>query len=133
MSGVKTVNPIYIDTHVAIWLAEKKLTKLSKPAIRVIEKTQIIYLPAMVELELYVLSESGKIKMMPDDIIQWLYKTLHFQAPTSSMVDVCDRAKSISWTRDVFDRMIVAEAMVAGASLVTKDASILQHYKQALW
>ena len=101
---------MYLDTHVAIWIAEKKLRKLSRKAISAIEGSGLIYLPAMVELELQVLSEIGKIKVTPKEIIASLSKNLDLQISTVLFYDVCDEAKSLSWTRDLFDRLIVAEA-----------------------
>ncbi len=37
------------------------------------------------------------------------------------------------WTRDPFDRLIVANAKAANASLVTKDERILKNYSRAVW
>ena len=125
---------IYLDTHVAIWIGQKKLNKLSRKAINAIEKSELIYLPAMVELELQVLSEIGKIKVLPEEIITSLRDILALQLSTNLFFDICDKAKSISWTRDLFDRLIVAEAICGGnAPLVTADANIHEHYKKALW
>ena len=38
-----------------------------------------------------------------------------------------------SWTRDPFDRIIVANAICAESQLLTKDANILGNYKNAVW
>lgn len=38
-----------------------------------------------------------------------------------------------SWTRDPFDRLIVANAKAAGAPLITKDERIRKHYRRAIW
>ena len=38
-----------------------------------------------------------------------------------------------SWTGDPFDRIIVAQAALRRASLITKDADIRAHYDRALW
>ena len=46
---------------------------------------------------------------------------------------VVDHALSETWTRDPFDRLIVANAKAAGAPLVTKDERMLEHYSRALW
>ena len=37
------------------------------------------------------------------------------------------------WTRDTFDRLIVAQAKTRDASLLTKDRTILEHYPHAVW
>ncbi len=44
-----------------------------------------------------------------------------------------DQAIDYQWTRDVFDRLITAEAEAMGFALVTKDKNILANYKQAIW
>ena len=36
------------------------------------------------------------------------------------------------WTRDPFDRLIVANAKAAGAPLITKDERIRKHYRRAI-
>jgi PIN domain nuclease of toxin-antitoxin system len=46
---------------------------------------------------------------------------------------IVDHALEETWTRDPFDRLIVANAKAAGAPLVTKDERILGHYSRALW
>jgi len=56
-------------------------------------------------------------------------------------VEVCDLpfpevvrcALAQSWTRDPFDRVIVAQAAVRSARLLTKDQTIRDHYQHALW
>ena len=37
------------------------------------------------------------------------------------------------WTRDPFDRLIAAQAIVADAPLVTADRTILEHLPLATW
>jgi PIN domain nuclease of toxin-antitoxin system len=39
----------------------------------------------------------------------------------------------ITWTRDVFDRLIVANAMVNGNILLSKDHKIRENYIHARW
>jgi len=42
-------------------------------------------------------------------------------------------ANGLSWTRDPFDRMIAAQAIVADAPLVTADRTILGNLPLATW
>jgi len=42
-------------------------------------------------------------------------------------------AESQDWTRDLFDRLIVAEASLFDAPLVSKDVTIQANYPQAIW
>jgi len=127
------LSPIYLDTHVVIWLGQKKQGKLSRKAKSLIEHNEIC-VPAMVELELQVLNEIGKIKVIPAEILASLRDILMPQLSMRPFFDICDKAKSLSWTRDLFDRLIVAEAACAGnAPLITADANIHAHYKKAVW
>jgi PIN domain nuclease of toxin-antitoxin system len=47
--------------------------------------------------------------------------------------DVIRRAVTLSWTRDPFDRFIVAQAAVRDARLVTKDRTLRKRYRASLW
>ena len=47
--------------------------------------------------------------------------------------DVIARALTIGWTRDPFDRLIVANAMADGVKLITADENIRAHFKDAVW
>lgn len=40
---------------------------------------------------------------------------------------------SLSWTRDPFDRMICAQAVVDGDTLLTRDRRIRAHLESARW
>ena len=48
-------------------------------------------------------------------------------------IDVATEALRHSWTRDMFDRLIVAQAAVTKSHLITKDEFIRQHYTRAVW
>lgn len=50
-----------------------------------------------------------------------------------STVDLVQAATDISWTRDPFDRLIAAHAIVTGAPLVTADETILENLPLATW
>jgi PIN domain nuclease of toxin-antitoxin system len=42
-------------------------------------------------------------------------------------------AAGLSWTRDPFDRLIAAHAILADATLLTADRTILANLPQAAW
>jgi PIN domain nuclease of toxin-antitoxin system len=50
-----------------------------------------------------------------------------------SFADLIQRAVDLSWTRDPFDRMIAAHAIVADIPLVTADKTILDNLPLATW
>jgi PIN domain nuclease of toxin-antitoxin system len=127
------LNPTFLDTHVVIWLRENRLSRLSGTARREIERADALLCSPVVKLELAYLEEIGRLKISPQEMLD--AQTLHFSIGLSShsLAEVCAAAESVTWVRDLFDRLIVAEAMVAGAKLVTADAHILKHYKKAVW
>lgn len=43
------------------------------------------------------------------------------------------KATSLDWTREPFDRIIVAQAIAREASLVTRDQTILANFAGAVW
>ncbi len=49
------------------------------------------------------------------------------------LAQVVTEALSQTWTRDPFDRLIVATAAARAAPLVTKDETIRAHYRHAVW
>jgi PIN domain nuclease of toxin-antitoxin system len=62
-----------------------------------------------------------------------LRRTIGLQVLDAPLTAVIGVAKEISWTRDPFDRLIAAQAIVADAPLVTADRTILEHLPQAIW
>ena len=42
-------------------------------------------------------------------------------------------AKSLDWTRDPFDRLIVGQARASRLGLITKDRQIRRHFDGAFW
>ena len=49
------------------------------------------------------------------------------------MAEVTEHCLDLSWTRDAFDRLIVAQAALDRAKLITRDRLILKHYPKAVW
>jgi PIN domain nuclease of toxin-antitoxin system len=50
-----------------------------------------------------------------------------------SSTRLAEAAVDLSWTRDPFDRLIAAHAVVAGAPLLTADRTILDNLDLATW
>ncbi len=123
---------VCLDTHIVAWLYAGMVEKLSAPAQQAIETSALLYSP-MVALELQYLHEIGRLRVASDTILMALHDDIGLQPTDLSFNTVVATAKSLHWTRDVFDRMIVATAMAADAQLITKDTTIRQHSTVALW
>ena len=127
MAGV-----IRLDTHVAVWLYTGEIERLSAPAIDAIE-SHLPFISPMVQLELTYLHEIGRLTVSGADIVGDLQERIGLRLSESTMTAVVHAAASLTWTRDPFDRIIVADAIVAAAHLVTKDDVIREHTTSALW
>ncbi len=62
-----------------------------------------------------------------------LRRDVGLEVDDASFAEVADAAVGLTWTRDPFDRLIAAHAIVAGATLLTADRTILEHLPQAAW
>ncbi len=123
---------IFLDTHVIVWLYAGCINKLSKKAITQIEENEL-FISQVVRLELQYLFEIGRITVKPEDLIQTLNKSIGLKISQMKVDQVFDQAVKCFWTRDVFDRLIAAEAESSDLMLITKDEKILRHYEKALW
>jgi PIN domain nuclease of toxin-antitoxin system len=123
---------IQIDTHVVIWLAERRLASLSAVAVRLVERETLEISP-MVLMELETLHESGKLKNDPDRLVEVVRRDFGLGGSAAAFADVIASARTFAWTRDPFDRLIVANAMADGARLLTADETILANFKDAVW
>lgn len=122
----------FLDTHIVLWLYDGLTERLSSNAIRQIEQTPLL-VSSMVELELHFLKEIGRVKSSPSHILEALSTDIGLQKSHAAFPDIIREARTLTWTRDPFDRIIVGEAMIFRARLVTKDENIRKHCPLAVW
>lgn len=123
---------IHLDTHVLIWLALRRSHRLSTRARTLVEREES-HISPMVMLELEILFENGKIDRDAASLIERLSGRIELAISQTPLPTIVDRARSFAWTRDPFDRLIVANAMADGARLITADQSILENFADAVW
>ena len=123
---------IYLDTHVVIWLYGDTVNKLSSLAENLIRQNDI-YISLMIRLELQYLYEIGRLGSSPNQIIEYLTNQANLRICQKDFSQIIHQAMQITWTRDVFDRLIVANAMVNENILLSKDHKILENYTHAKW
>ena len=123
---------IFIDTHVSVWLFQKDLKKFSQNAIRLIENNDII-ISAMSILELEFLYEIKRINYPQNEIISYLQNTIDLKISRNSLENITKKAVNIKFTRDPFDRIIIADCLVSNLKLLTRDRNILNNFDNAVW
>jgi PIN domain nuclease of toxin-antitoxin system len=123
---------MYLDTHAVVWFYYGELSAFPKDiADRLLNETLLIS-PAVL-LELQLLKEIKRIDDDPMLIFQTLEETIGLQLCDLEFSKIVTGALSQSWTRDPFDRLIVAQAAIQNAPLLSKDRTILRHYPLACW
>ncbi len=106
----------YIDTNVCVWLSQGDLGPIPSAAGEVLNAADQLLISPIVLLELGYLHEIQRIRI------------------PSRFLAVSNVALAEKWTRDPFDRMIVAQAKANGFSyLVTADREIEDKYPRAIW
>lgn len=125
--------PLYLDTHVLVWLYQDGATRLTPAGAQAIETTERLLISPMVELELTYLHEISRINCSAATILDTLRRDLDLEACKLPFASVVGAALPQTWTRDPFDRLIVAQAAHGHAPLLTADRNILGHYPGALW
>ena len=123
---------IYLDTHVMAWLYAGQTERLPAAARKAVNESELLISP-MVLLELQYLIEIGRFTDPVEQVVEILGRDLGLKVCDLPFPDVARRAVDLSWTRDPFDRLIVSQAGLREAPLVTKDRDIHEHYRGALW
>ena len=124
---------IYLDTHVVAWLFATAGEMLSPAARTAIDEADDIRISPMVRLELQYLYEIGCVTEAAAIVLDRLCPALGITVCETSFVSVVHAAESLAWTRDPFDRLIVAQAALREAPLVTKDGVLHANYRRCVW
>lgn len=120
---------VLIDTHILLWLlsGSKRLKDL-----KWIHKFPFYFISPISILEIRFLEECGKIKINLDKVLEGIQSDDRFKIDDVSLERLCLQALSISWTRDPFDRLLVAHSTIQNIPLGTCDELIQEHYPRTV-
>lgn len=124
---------LYLDTHVAIWLRQGAIERLPGSVRRQLDGDSPLRVSPMVLFELDVLHEIRRLRESSTSVIGGLARDLGVTVCGLPFAAVAAAASEVTWTRDPFDRLIVAQAIAARARLVTRDRRIRRHSTVAYW
>jgi PIN domain nuclease of toxin-antitoxin system len=122
---------IYLDTHIVVWLFAGQIEKLSSQANVLLNDNEILISP-IIRLELQYLLEINRITAPVNDIIAGLSNSIGLKICDKNFNSIINRSMNLNWTRDPFDRIIVANAAIDNNYLLTRDQTILKNYRKAL-
>lgn len=123
---------MHLDTHAVVWLHTGQLRRFT-PAVLDRLRPGGHHVSPAVRLELAYLHEIGRIATSSDVVLDTLRAHGGLDVASEPFDLVALRAVALTWTRDPFDRLIVAQALVAGQPLLTADRTIRAHLDTAVW
>lgn len=112
------MTPLLLDTHVVLWW-QAESAMLRAPIRRIIAAAELVYVSAASSWEAEIKRALGKLRLpapfsdvlAPNGFVE-LPVTMRHTTATSALP---------SHHRDPFDRLLVAQALVEGCTLVTRD------------
>jgi PIN domain nuclease of toxin-antitoxin system len=125
--------PLLLDTHVWLWTLDGTVGALTKPAIRLIERAAgegRLYVSDISFWEVAMLVSKGRLELAADPS-RWLQRAA--LAPGIQTLpltrDVLIESTRLAGTPhgDPADRMLIAQAQLIGASLMTCDKGIVAY------
>jgi PIN domain nuclease of toxin-antitoxin system len=110
---------ILLDTNALIWIAVGHAR--SRPLLK--RRDRLYVSPASL-LELQIVQESGKVRLQ-DATAAWVVEDDRWLVDEPPAVPWFLEAAEVGWTRDPFDRLLVAHARLRHWRLATADARLL--------
>lgn len=123
---------VYLDTHAVVWLYTKELKKFSKNTLGLLNQNNLLISP-MVKLELQYLYKKGRLTDTAEQIVNALQNEIDLKICNKNWLDIVNVAIRCEFTRDAFDRLIVAHAMLDNSILISKDENLTKHYANCIW
>ena len=116
---------ILLDTNAAIWLAQ------GHRRARPLERVARLYLSPASILELQFLAEAGRVRLTSGFSVTAVADDPRWVLDDVPSARWFSAAADVGWTRDPFDRLIVAHARVRGWKLATADSTLIEHLSPA--
>lgn len=123
---------IYLDTHVVVWLYAGLTERFSDSLQKLMNEHDLLISP-IVRLELQYLYEIKRVAVETEAMLADLSHRLGLTVCAKPFDTIMVHASQVTWTRDPFDRILVAHASINDNLLVSKDQMILTHYTYTRW
>jgi PIN domain nuclease of toxin-antitoxin system len=120
-----------LDTHIAIALYEGRTAGLGFAARRAIDRDTVTISPAVL-LEIELMHEIGRLRVGASSVSLRLNEDLSIRVASERFSDVATEALAFGFTRDPFDRLIIAHAALTKSALVTQDSELRYRYPKAI-
>ena len=122
----------YLDTHAAVALYQGEPAAFSPRALDALAQESDLRISPMALLELQYLYEIKRIRVPAARIVSSLATEIGLKVCSMPFAEVVQQALEERWTRDPFDRLIVAQARANSGALITRDRIMQRRYSRAL-
>ena len=123
---------VFLDTHAAVLLYGGEIDSFGARSRALMERSALFVSP-FVRLELKLLHEIGRITRPADSILAALEREMGLAVSRDPTEEVVGYALDLDWTRDPFDRLLVATARLHKAPIVSRDQRMRENYPDAVW
>ncbi len=127
-----SLKPTFLDTHAAVLLWSGRIEAFGSASTELLELAPLKVSP-LVALEITYLREIGRLEANADRLLGDLESDLGVEVVDENLGKIVGKARLLSWTRDPFDRLLVATAQAHDAPFITRDRLIREHYSAAVW
>lgn len=115
-----------------VWLYAGLVDRFGDRGKALLNEHDLLISP-IVRLELRYLYEIGRVTVDDAAITADLAQRIGLRVCSKPFDAIVTSAATLAWTRDPFDRIIVAHAALGANYLLSQDRTILQHYPHAIW
>lgn len=123
---------LLLDTNVVLWLLLGRRARIPDPVVQILSDVDCrILVSAASVWEIAIKRSLGKLTI--EDAWLQALQELDFE-PLPIRAEHAAAVESLTWLhRDPFDRLLIAQAQVEGATLVTADSRIREYEIPTLW
>lgn len=121
---------LLLDTHAVLWWQSED-RRLPKPARRAIAGADIVWVSAASGWEIAIKAALGRVRL--DEPFEVTVASDDFTELPVTLAHAARLAGLPSHHADPFDRLLVAQALVEGATLVSKDEALGAYGVPVLW
>jgi PIN domain nuclease of toxin-antitoxin system len=128
--------PLLLDTHCWLWAQLGLIEKLSRPALAAIRSAESegnLRISVISIWELAMLEKRGRVAL-PMNVRTWVEQALSKPGIAVAQLTTEIAIESVQLPGELHgdpaDRMLVATARLLGATLLTKDAKLIQYSRQ---
>ena len=126
---------LLLDTCTFIWLASSPNEPSDAAAERIQDTTNELFLSLASGWEICLKSKTRKIQL-PDKPLPWILGRLsywHIKTLELDLQSIAGSAELPDFHKDPFDRMLVAQALTHGLTILTPDPFVRKYSAQTLW